>query len=247
MKPDALVLAAYDLFAPYTVGKTLEVCRCCVSDAEERELLETALRTVSRDLLQNAYYNSARSYSAQELWEMKHFLPRVLELVSGFEFPCSSTEITFARLDLHQPTGWTANEQVLLAAFALAFFKRCLNLHPLPGGEQLSDLLIMFGLGRFNLKPLLLAWAAADNRASALHFTDFLLHEVIFGTNQRVRLRNAFSEPFINEAVAAWLHDAAVKATFVQRLESCLGNDPALDTATASEMRLAYNLLQKLR
>ncbi|MBC8082049.1 MAG: hypothetical protein H7Z21_02455 [Hymenobacter sp.] len=246
MKPDDLIRAAYDLFAPYTIGRTLEVCKCCVSDAEERELVQTPLRAVSRDLLQRAYYESARGYSAQELWEMKHFLPRVLELVSGFEFPCHSTEITFTRLDLHQPTGWTAPERALLDAFALAFFEQCLGRYPLPGDEPLSNLLLMFGLGRFDLAPLLRAWAAADSRASTLHFTDFLLHEAIFAANQRVRLRNAFSEPFVNEAVAAWLHDETVQDGFAQRLESCLLSNPALDEATVRDLSGAHDLLRAL-
>lgn len=246
MKPTDLVRAAYELFAPYTIGRTLDVCKCCVSEAEERELVQTPLRAVSRDLLQNAYYESARNYSAQELREMKHFLPRVLELVNGFEFPCHSTEITFARLDLHLPTGWIDPERTLLAAFALAFFQRCLDEYPLPDGGALGDLLIMFGLGRFALAPLLDAWTAASSQASTLHFKDLLLHEVTVGANQQIRLSNPFSEPFINEAVAAWLLDEAVRNGFAQRLEPCILHDAAPDETTASEMSWAYDVLRGL-
>ena len=240
----AIIEKAYDLFAPYTIGRTLDVCKaCCVTDAEEQELVQTPLRAVSRDLLQNAYYESARSYSARELWEMKHFLPRVLELVSGGEFPCHSLEITFSRLDLHT-ADWLPAERALLHDFARVFFGQCLHHRPAAPahGIPLSDVLVMFGLGGFALPDLLAAWAAARSPASARHLSDLLLHEIRFSARGPLRLRNPFSTPPIDEAVAGWL--AAARQPLAQQLETPILAATDLDEDALNELSWAYDVLQ---
>ncbi|MBO2008712.1 hypothetical protein [Hymenobacter negativus] len=241
----ALIDAAYELFAPYTVGATLDVCKvCCVSDAEEQRLLGTPLRTVSAAVLDAGYFSSARSGSEREYWELKHFLPRLLELVTQFDFPMHSTEITFSRLDLHLPTQWTGPERALLQTFAEVFFARCVGQYPLPGGASLTELLIMFGLGHFDLTELLAAWAAARSSSSALHAKDFLLHEIRFGRANQHRLQNPFSEPHINAAVAAWLNTAGVSQLLAQQLESQLLHDSDLSNDELNELSWAYEVLQ---
>ncbi|MDQ2793952.1 MAG: hypothetical protein M3Y12_08090 [Bacteroidota bacterium] len=240
-----IIDAAYELFAPYTVGATLDVCKvCCVSDAEEQELLRAPLRTVSGAVLNAGYFYSARSGSEREHREMKHFLPRWLELVTQFDFPMHSTEITLARLELHRAAAWPTPERALLQTFAEAFFAQCLGQYPLPGGTSLTEMLIMFGLGHFDLSPLLAAWAAARSQSSARHTTAFLLQEVHVDRAGHHRLQNAFSEPHINTAVAAWLNEAAVPPQLAQQLAHHILHNTALDDATRSELSLAYEVLQ---
>lgn len=237
--------AAYELFALYTVGATLEVCKvCCVSDAEEQELLRTPLRTVSGEVLNAGYFYSAYSYSEREHWEMKHFLPRLLELVAQFDFPMHSTEITLARLELHRPAAWPAPERALLQNFAEAFFAECLSQYPLPDGSSLTEILIMFGLGHFDLTQLLAAWAAAHSRSSALHTKDFLLHEIWLGRAGHHKLQNPFSEPHINAAIAAWLNETPTAQRLASQLEHHILHDSTLDDAALSELSLAYEVLQ---
>ena len=237
--------AAYELFAPYTVGATLEVCKvCCVSDAEEQELLRTPLRTVSGEVLNAGYFYSAYSYSEREHWEMKHFLPRLLELVAQFDFPMHSTEITLARLELHRHAAWPASERALVQTFAKTFFAECLGQYPLPDGSSLTEMLIMFGLGHCDLTPLLAAWAAARSQSSALHTKDFLLHEIQFGRAGHHKLQNPFSEPHINAAVAAWLNETSTPPQLAQQLEYHILHDSTLDDAALSELSLAYEVLQ---
>ncbi|MGI4872422.1 MAG: hypothetical protein ACRYFX_14740 [Janthinobacterium lividum] len=240
---NTLVKAAYELFAPYTIGKTLQLCKaCCVTDAEEKALVETPLRQVSRDLMQNSYYESARNGSDRELWEMKHFLPRVLELVTNFEFPCHSTEITFTRLDLNKPEKWTGEEIRLLQDFALAFFNNCLIQYPLPSGDDLIDIVIMFGSAHFDLTDLLQAWENAATPASVLHLTRLVLYDVQNLGPKYAALVNPFSEKWVDKAVITWLQSEQVKQKFAQQLEVILlGN--TLDEETAAEVSMAYELL----
>ena len=240
-----IIDAAYKLFAPYTVGATLDVCKvCCVGDAEEQELLRTPLRTVSAAVLDAGYFYSARSGSQREHWELKHFLPRLLELVTQFDFPMHSTEITFSRLELHRPTEWLPTELALLQTFAEVFFAECLGQYPVPGGTSLTEMVIMFGLGHFDLTPLLATWAAARSQSSALHTKDLLLREVHFGRTGQYRLHNPFSEPHIDAAVAAWLSEAAVPQQLAQQLEPYILHDSTLDNETLTGLSRAYEVLQ---
>ena len=240
-----IIDAAYELFAPYTVGATLDVCKvCCISDAEEQELLRTPLREVSAAVLDAGYFYSARSYSEREHWELKHFLPRLLELVAQFDFPMHSTEITFSRLELHRPAQWPAPERALLQTFAEVFFEGCLGLYPLPGGTSLTEMLIMFGLGHFDLTKLLAAWAAARSPSSALHTKDFLLLEVHFGQASLHELQNPFSEPHINAAVAAWLSKAPVPQQLAQQLEHHILHDSTMTDDSLTELSQAYEVLR---
>lgn len=238
-----LIEAAYVLFAPYTIGSTLRVCKvCCVSEAQERELVSTPLRAVSRQLLDHAYYASARDYSDQERWEMKHFLPRVLELVTQFDFPCHSLELTFARLDLDQTAHWPAPERQLLVAFASAYFDACLATYPLPTGETLGDILLLFGLAHFDLSPLLDAWVTTHTRPSLAHLTDLLLDDLFYSPTKPLKLRNAFSKPYVDQQLAAWLSDAAVRAALVAQVEHALLEQPLPDDL-ATRASWAYEVL----
>jgi hypothetical protein len=241
-----IIEAAYKLFAPYTLGATLDVCKaCCVSDAEEQELLRTPLRTVSATVLNAGFFYSARSGSEREHWEMKHFLPRLLELVAQFDFPMHSTEITFSRLELHRAAQWTDPERTLLQTFAEVFFVRCLGEYPLPGGASLTELLIMFGLGHFDLAQLLAAWATARSQSGALHTKDFLLREIQFGRTG-IQLLNPFSEPHINAAVAAWLNEAAVLQQLADQLEYRVIHDSTLSNDALNELSWAYEVLRTI-
>jgi hypothetical protein len=242
-KLHCIIEEAYDLFAPYTLGTSLDVCKvCCVSDKDEQTLLTTPLREISRDMLNNGYFCSAHGQSRQENWEMKHFLPRVLELISGFEFPCHSTEITFRRLDLDYPDYWKQAERELLDAYALAFFEHCLRRYPLPDGNALTDLVVMFGLAHFNLMPLLYAWASAGTEASMMHFVDFLAYELRIMSSGNVSLDNSFSDNLIDSQLAFWLSNPTVRATWARQLENALLHGQLLDEQ-ATETSLAYEVL----
>jgi hypothetical protein len=239
----SIIEAAYELFAPYTLGTSLAVCKvCCVTDKDEQLLLTTPLRETSRDMLNNGYFCSAHGNSKQENWEMKHFLPRVLELVSEFEIPCHSTEITFLRLDLDYPDYWEPAERELLDAYALTFFENCLRRYPLPDGNTLTDLVVMFGLAHFNLSPLLQAWVSAGTETSVVHFVDLLAYELRIMSNGDVKLDNAFSDASVNSQVAFWLSDPAVRATWTERLEAALLNEQLPDEQ-ATQISLAYEVL----
>jgi hypothetical protein len=238
-----LIEAAYVLFAPYTLGATLSVCKvCCVSDAQEQALLRAPLREVSRQVLSDGLFTSAQDHSDQERWEMKHFLPRVLELATRFEFPVHSVEITFSRLKLDQPAHWPAAERQLLATFARTYFEACLARYPLPDGNQLTDIFIMFGQAHFELTPLLHSWATANSTTSLAHLADLLLYELEYTPPKAVKLRNPFATPHVDQQLRAWLSDPDVRATLGAQMEQVLLYQQLPDEE-ATHLSWAYDVL----
>lgn len=238
-----IIEEAYALFAPYTLGNTLDVCKvCCVTEAEEQALLAAPLREASAELLNCGYLSSAHSSSDQERWEMKHFLPRVLELVSQFDFPRFTPEVVFSRLDLNQPAYWPIAERELLADFALAYFKQCLAHYPLPDGLELPEILLMFGQPYFDLAPLLQAWVAADTPSSIAHFTDLLLNGSRIVSNGIIKFGSAFSEPRHNQQLTTWLTNPLVQAAWKSQLEQVILRDQ-LHPNQAERASWAYEVL----
>ncbi|RZJ92837.1 MAG: hypothetical protein EOO60_06840 [Hymenobacter sp.] len=248
----AIISEAYTLFSPYTIGNTLDVCKaCCITDAEERELVSTPLHTVSSDLFFRAYYESARRYTPRELWEMKHFLPRILELVSEYDFPTYAVEITLLRLNLDQPAAWAKPELKpeldLLMAFAFAYFQQSLAQYPLPSGDSLESILVMFGIAHFDLAPLLSAWAASDTPTSLLHLKDLLCYWVELAPDGSAQFTNPFATPKVNYMIINWLQTFTVHSAFRQRLEYTLLEGPPLSKKDAEELSLAYEILLSIK
>lgn len=241
---EEIVEKSYKLFENYTIGATLDVCkRCCVSDADEARLVNTPLREISSSVLRSGYFESARGYTDRELWEMKHFLPIVLTLVSNFDFPCASTEEVFMRLDLHKPEHWTSEELQLLQDFSVEFFKKCLTYYPYsPEGDDISTYLTMFGVAHFPLKPILDAWTNAENIESTLQFKDFIINEFNYQTSSYFETQN--EEESINKIISNWLNDADVKSKFLIKIDKIMAENKNLDSETVEELSLVKELLK---
>lgn len=235
---EEIVEKSYKLFESYTIGQTLDVCkRCCVSDADEARLINTPLRAVSSSVLRSGYFESARAYSDRELWEMKHFLPRVLALVSNFDFPTVSVEEVFLRLELHKPEYWTNEELQLLQDFSVEFFKKCLLFYPYsPDGDDLSSYLTMFAVANFQLKPILDAWTNAESIESTLQFKDFILYS--FNPQNQSTFETSF-----NKTISNWLSDASVKKRFSIKIDQILTENKNLDLDTLQELNLLRELI----
>ncbi|WP_460583862.1 hypothetical protein [Hymenobacter arcticus] len=248
----AIISEAYTLFLPYTIGSTLAVCKvCCITDAEEQELVAMPLRTISSDLFSRAYYGSAHAHTPRELWEMKHFLPRILELVSDYDFPTFAVEITLTPLYLDQSAAWTGSELKpeleLLAAFALAYFQQSLAQHPLPSGDSLESILVMFGIAHFDIAPLLRVWVASGTTESLLHLKDLLFYWVEPEPGGSAQFTNPFATPAVSKLVGSWLQEISVHRTFSQGLESLLLEGPPLRESDAQELSQAYEVLLHIR
>ncbi len=117
----AVVEEAYALFAPYTIGSALHVCTCnvCMTHETMRELTATPLREITARLLAE-YTNSAHDWNdGQVAREMRHFLPRYMDLIARNDPPDTiGMDICLRRLEpAHWRTKWPHAEADLVARF----------------------------------------------------------------------------------------------------------------------------------
>ena len=245
MNLEELIEHSYTLFEKYTIGKTLDVCkRCCVSDSDEAALVNTPLRQITAQQLRSGYFESARSHSDQELWEMKHFLPRVLELMANFEVPSVGPETVFYRLNLEKQDKWPSEELQLLTDYSVLFFEKCLGYCPYsPDDCDISTYLLMFSSAHFDLKPILKSWENVDTPESLLHFNEFVLTGTEFDSENKLILKNTYSDAENDTAIIDWLNDNDVKDGFSEKIIRILEENNSLDKEIIEELRFLNELL----
>lgn len=235
-----IIEKSYLIFSQYKLGNTLEVCPHCVTEEEIKPLLKTPLREISGEMLY-VYYSSAQNGSARELYEMKYFLPRVLELMCEFVFPYHSTEISLSRFDLEKDD-FDLEEKEILYQFAETYFAYCLETYPLPNFEEIGSIIVMFGLAGFKLHRILEKWIEKFEKNYLLHLNDFLVNQVSYATRQTFRLSTAFSTQEINAEVFAWLEENKTKHTFAKNIEIAVAEN-VLEGLDEAQLSLLYEAL----
>jgi hypothetical protein len=146
---------AYDLFSKYRVERPLDVCTqsCCMKPEDEGRLAALPVRQIPVELL--AEYNDSARPVKTRIKEVKHFLPRYLELIGQFQFPAHSTELSFSRLIPFDKSEWSGEELTLLDEFSKLFFKNCLSSYPIPSlSDNITSILILFRGVDFDLHEL---------------------------------------------------------------------------------------------
>ncbi len=243
MELSTIIEKSYKIFEDYTIGETLEICtNCCVTKEEEKILVRTPLRKITKEIM-NFYYNSAQTYSQRELYEMKYFLPRVLELLANFEVPTHSIEISLTRLMLDKKEWWLQKEKELLHEFAIAYFQKCLEQYPLPERISIDKIIIMFGIAHFEIEKILECWKNAEEVTAFLHLKDFLWNKIEYDDFQKpIKLKNSFSEPYLDVIIVNWLRNKNVKKTFLQSIEKIIFHNPC-SKEDMDELNLLYETL----
>ena len=231
---------AFQVFGKYKLGNTLEVCLHCVTAEEVEPLLKTPLRQISGEMI-FTYYSSAQNYSEQELYEMKYFLPRVLELMTEFIFPYHSVEISLSRFNLEE-NNFDFEEKEILYEFAENYFAHCLETYPLPDFEEISSIIVMFGLAGFKLHRILEKWIEKFEKNYLLHLNDFFLNQVSYATRQTFILSTAFSTREINDEIFGWLEESKTKSTFAKNIEIAIAQN-VLEDSDEIQLSMLYEVM----
>ena len=175
-----VVEEAYRIFAPYTIGSALVVCRCpcCMTVETERELTRTPLRKIPSGLLAE-YTNSAHGWDdGQIAREQRYFLPRYLELIAAGDPPDHmGLDICLRRLgEAGWRSKWPRSEIDVLERFFDALMGSSvskLELVHWPAGWRLGldlkDVLTLAVTAGADIGRVLGAWDKAADPAAALH------------------------------------------------------------------------------
>jgi hypothetical protein len=229
-----LIETAYKIFSAYPVPQTLGASLFPGDDSQAR-LRVLAVREISDDLLWR--YHLAYHATKTPVAEIKHFLPRYLEIVSHFQFGHFWTEIALNRLRLIE-NEWTLEERELLDIWASTFFAHCLSQYrdgtfspDAPHIENIADIIIMLAHGGFALEPLLDSWAKNESLSALLHYKDLLL----WGFNASMTaLENSFAEDDheLFTTLAIWVQHPGVVKHFLQESKQAIEqHEPVLNRA----------------
>lgn len=237
---ESLIAEAYELFKKYQVKRPLDICTdCCMDIKNEGLLASLPVKEIPQDLLME--YNDGASTVKTPIEELKHFLPRYMDLASSFEFPSHSTELTFRRLAPFNSGEWTNEELGYLKKFALTFFKKCLSTYPLPQNDQIESILILLWLGQFQMDELLAYWITDPSSISTLHFKDLYLEG--FKHNSLHKLSNGFADEEISNKLSNWINNKAVKHAFKDNIERLILNETAMDEHQLNQLNMLYEVL----
>jgi hypothetical protein len=234
---------AYEIFAKYQANRPLDVCTddCCMKVEDEGRLANFPVNEIPIELL--AEYNDSAKPEKTRIEEVKHFLPRYLELISQFRFPTHSTELSFSRLIPFDKNEWTKQEFEILVNFSTDFFRHTLLTYPLPSfNDRIDSILIMFWRAKFNLEKLLMIWEQINTVESLLHFKDLYFHG--FKEYNRSELFSSFGDKELNNKLIDWIEKEKTREIFEKHIERAILGNFELDEKTLNELNLLYEIIR---
>lgn len=233
---------AYTLFAKYKPARPLDICTaCCMTPEAEGQLANANVRQIPMELL--ATYNDGAKPEKTRIDEVKHFLPRYLDLIGQFQFPTHSSELSLSRLMPFEAAEWTMPELDLLQQYRTDYFKYCLSVYPIPSfSDRIDTILIMFWLAGFAIGDLLSIWENEKTQESALHFRDLYLHG--FDPYNPSKLFNCFGDKALAEMLRTWLETETVKQHFAGTIEGLILAENDLAESDMTDLNILYDILR---
>lgn len=237
---------AYRLFASYSITPPLTVCDCgnCITDKEQKLLITTPLRELSRELIET-YISAMFDNEDKAIVELRYFLPRMLELLSVGETLYIDEGFSLSRCHFEHTHIWKEGEIAFMERFAKAFFEEVLEgecPHPYSTAE---DWLVCFGLSGLPIAPLLNSWLQQADKVMALYyFEEFLTHSF---RSVGIAFKHTYfkdKRPELNEQITTWLTAPHTQRTFLQATENLLLSDTVLEEEVLFSLENLYNQLR---
>jgi hypothetical protein len=161
----------YEVFRKYKLHPHVEGCPHCVFDDDHRLLHSAPLRLMGPNEFRRYAWKAMTTWG--DVDDFKHFLPRLLELLSqdaggGWVNP----EVVFGKLTYGEFRDWPCHEQDAVIHFAVALWKSVLAGFPNP--FSVDSLLCGIALFQGDLQEYLNLWRPDESPAAALHFAGFI-------------------------------------------------------------------------
>ena len=238
----AAVEHAYRVFARYTLGDDLIVCRCnvCVDSPEtERVLVSTPLRELAAEWLAE-YTNSAHGYDEGRIAdELRHFLPRYFDLIALGASPCHiGLAYALTRLgEADYRTHWPAAEAAAIDAFFAALFSDRVRRDAIAPEawvigpalvEPVEEILELIAAAGGDVARLLRSWDETEDPAGALQAAQLAEEWEEALTGQRPA-----SEVWGSRAQESW----ALVAGWLRRSQTAARVERALQSAADESQR----------
>ena len=166
----------YSIFSKY--GARLEIPGSplyCDLQVWNRELNSKALQELTSEDLSR--FSTKLLTTWGEVGDLKHFLPRILELMAQWDSPAYDIWVFFDRLEMAKLTEWPSEERECIWEFMRRLWESILDDNSEKAETNFQE---YFGaLAHFypNFSHLLDAWERADSHSSIKHLANYVFDE----------------------------------------------------------------------
>jgi hypothetical protein len=218
--------ALYTTFASYPLRHPIVGCPCCVSVADQKRLESHALRQLDSNDLARFSWKAMTTWGDEN--DFRHFLPRVLELLSDARERRNLPElfVIFGKLRYGHYQSWPQQEQGAIIDYLLLLWQRILDSHPGGGEDSLlaSDYLEALLAGIDDLAPFLDAWHDRRQPSSLCHLAELILH-------------HAWKDPFAQHTqILTWLRDRRTREMLEEGFYAVMDEVWVDDLGAAADM-----------
>jgi len=152
----------YSVFSRYPLADVVEGCSCCVDVKDHLALRAAPLRVLPVVSLTHYAECAITTWGTEE--DFKHFLPRILELLSQERDLKYDTEIIVGKLRYAGWLNWQDNEKVAIKNYLMSVWKELLIRDTFP--IEASDWVCSVGIIGEDLEPYLRMWLEAKSKVA---------------------------------------------------------------------------------
>lgn len=224
------IATLYKTFKSYPLNSDMKGCPCCVNPKNNELLLSKSLIELTSNNLNEYAFKAALTWG--DVDDLKHFLPRILELWAG-DKNLFYGEFTVSRLSAVGLKRWDKKEQRAIYRYLIALWQYILSKYPSPSIE-IADLIDCLSdvIDKFEL--LLLIWQNHASVNSLLHLSDFVLDGIEFD-------RDPISSIYLDDKDTATFINWVTHNKTIVKLEQCL--DRNIEQDYAEQLAMALDIL----
>lgn len=188
----------YVTFAPYQLHQYIEGCPCCVKDTDQQRLRAKPLRDLDADDLERYAFKALTTWGTSD--DLRHFLPRLFELIVYSPIQPTDVEVLFGKLPYGEWRNWAKEEQQAIETYFHALWIDVINAFEPDGYTSANDYLCAIARAVNDMTPYLDHWLEQRSPIAWLNLGIFIEQ------NWEALLNRKLSNSFWGEREAVQMH-----------------------------------------
>ncbi len=170
-----IISQIYKIFSKYPENRKIQAS---TSNEElikwNNQIFSKPLKELTQDELSNFVSKTMTTYG--ELSDFKHFLPRILELISEYKAPYD-LEILFSKLEYGNWKKWKNDEKKIIENYMLELWKQILNDEIIDAEDEFDDYFFSISKYYYDFRTLLNIWEETlkKSESSIKHLANFVI------------------------------------------------------------------------
>ncbi|GAL86123.1 hypothetical protein Hsw_1577 [Sporocytophaga myxococcoides] len=188
----------YSTFSRYPFRSEIDGCPCCVSESDKEKLHTKKLRSLEEEDLSRYAFKAITTWGDVE--DFKHFLPRILELLSTTNF-IVNTFVVLGKVNYGNWTSWPGDEQTAIKEFLISWWTDSVKHKTYFDKEAFVEIYKLLG----DIELLINKWVLSFEDNSFITYIDLVINyykDLLYG-------KKSFKEidKETIDKVLAWIND----------------------------------------